>query len=230
MDICERILFLDLQNRPNDMPYSKQDLKNLVANGHTAAVLAATLAATRDLRDTGIMNRSVALLSARWSANEQAQQRGTVSNADYLLEKNKVIDALLLTVEGMPVEALEGHLPENLVPIYSESGKDEHLTTFQKLSNVEPASKPSDLWKKLGYVGLLIGILAGVVKIVEYFQKPSSPTPTEQTKAKPDSLATPPNISTSGDQSPAINAPGGDVQINYGGEAEKPVEKKTKKQ
>ncbi len=208
------------------MPYSKQDLKSLIAHGHTAAVLAATLTATRDLRDTGIMNRSVALLSARWSANEQAQQRGTVSNADYLLEKNKVIDALLLMVDGIPVEALEEHLPENLVPIYSESGKDEHLTTFQKLSNVEPASKPSDLWKKLGYVGLIIGILAGTVKIVEYFQK--SPAPIEKTATKPDSLATPPNISTSGDKSPAINAPGGDVQINYGSEPEKPANKKAK--
>ncbi|MBC7775349.1 MAG: hypothetical protein H7246_07920 [Phycisphaerae bacterium] len=197
------------------MPYSKQDLKNLVANGHTAAVLAATLTATSDLRDTGIMNRSVALLSARWSANEQARQRGTVSNADYLLEKNKVIDALLLIVDQIPVEALEGHLPENLVPIYSES---------------EPSSKPSDLWKKLGYVGLIIGILAGVVKIVEYFQKPAATIPVEQSQMKPDSLATSPNISTSGDQSPAINAPGGDVQINYGGEAEKPIEKKLKKQ
>ncbi len=195
------------------MPYSKQDLKNLVANGHTAVVLAAALVATRDLRDTGIMNRSVALLSARWSANEQAQQRGTVSNADYLLEKHKVIDVLLLLVDGIPMEALEEHLPENLVPIYSESA---------------PVSKSSEFWKKLGYVGLLVGILAGVVKIVEYFQKPPTVAPMEKTATKPDTLATPPNISTSGDKSPAINAPGGDVQINYGNEPEKPAEKKAK--
>ncbi|MFN0034750.1 MAG: hypothetical protein ACKVUS_06780, partial [Saprospiraceae bacterium] len=61
------------------MAYSKQDLKNLVAKGHAADVLAGVVAATRDLRDTGRLHQSASLLSARWSANEHAQQRGTVS-------------------------------------------------------------------------------------------------------------------------------------------------------
>ena len=202
--------FWDLQHRPSEMAYSKQDFKNLVVNGHTAAVLAATVAVGTELRDTGALHRSAMLLSARWSANEQAQQHGTVSNADYLLEKNKVIDALLAILHPLPEESIAEHLPSNLVPITSEL-------------EGPVSSKPSDFWKKFGYVGLLVGILAGVVKIVEYFQKPPATEKTEQPAVKADSLITPPNISTSGHQSPAVNAPGGDVQIKYDSEPASPT-------
>ncbi|MFN0175254.1 MAG: SUMF1/EgtB/PvdO family nonheme iron enzyme [Saprospiraceae bacterium] len=161
------------------MPYSKQDLKNLIANGHTAAVLVGVVAATNDLRDTGRMHQSASLLSARWSANELAQQRGTVSNADYLLEKNKVTDALLGMVGELPDGVVEVQLPESFVPISSGSGSSKHTT-------------PSEFWKRLGYVGLIVGILAGGIKILEYLKKPLAGGSIEQTS--PDSLLIPPTI------------------------------------
>ncbi len=200
------------------MPYSKQDLKNLIANGHAAAVLVGVVAATKDLRDTGRMHQSASLLSARWSANELAQQRGTVSNADYLLEKNKVTDALLGLVGELPDGVIEVELSTSV----GVTGSHPDTTTDT------PHSKPSDFWKKLGYVGLIIGVLAGVVKIVEYFQKPDVTPATEQYKVNPDSLPPAPTMQTSGKQSPVINAPGGEVHINYGSEPEKPVDKKAK--
>lgn len=85
------------------------------------------------------------------------------------------------------------------------------------MSNLKQSKKksPSQFWKRFGYVGLIVSILAGAVKIIEYFQKPTPSVSSEQHSTKPDSVFIPSGLSTSGDQSPATYAPGGNVTISY---------------
>lgn len=186
---------------------SKQKLKRERTDNAIAAIMNATVS----LEDQHFHNRAI-LLWQGINKNERDRGANLISQEVYVSEENRINKALLLLIDDLPNDLFEQHAKVLPAP---------PLTP--------PAKTPFDFWKNLGYVGLLVGILAGVVKIVEYFQKPPTVTPMEKTATKPDNLATPTTISTSGDQSPAINAPGGDVQINYGGEAEKPIEKKPKK-
>jgi len=186
---------------------SKQKLKRERAENAIAAIMHATEA----LEDKHFYNRAI-LLWQGVNKNERDRGANLISQDEYSIEDNRINKALLLLIDDLPYDLFENQA--RILPAAPQAPP--------------PKTPSNDFWKKLGYVGLIVGILAGVVKIVEYFQKPSDIIKAEKTTTKPDSLATPPNISTSGDQSPAINAPGGDVQINYEAESAKSTDKKAK--
>ncbi len=95
----------------------------------------------------------------------------------------------------------------------------------QKQKRIKTAS---EFWKRLGYIGLFVSIVAGIVKIVEYFQKPIPTNSTEQNTIKPDSIVMPLGVSTTGDQSPATYAPNGNVTVTYDNSGAKPKKERSK--
>lgn len=70
-------------------------------------------------------------------------------------------------------------------------------------------------WKKLAAVPVALGVLASVAEFTGYTARDLKEKPPAETSGPP-IIQSPVNISTSGDNSPAVNTPGGDVQINYG--------------
>jgi len=103
------------------------------------------------------------LQKSRYNALKSSLLHGTISQADYLLELAKIRQAVLDMVnhlaEHWSAEGLET-IPPSEVKSTSGAAKEDN--------------RAAGIWKKIGYVGLLLGILAGMVKIIEYCGKPSN--------------------------------------------------------
>lgn len=80
---------------------SKQQLKSLVAKSRTELALQSIVAATKPLADQYLYNQAVAL-SGRWTTNERLQHLGTLTTADYHLEKEKINTAVLALIDEFP--------------------------------------------------------------------------------------------------------------------------------
>jgi hypothetical protein len=195
------------------MSNGKNELRKLISEGRASEVLESLkLAIERYGNHT--LQRDLSALSGQWHSNEQSFHNGEKPFEQYEITKNRMTSGLLDIVAKGPDWVVDTTGGPVIITLPSPD---------------TPAQPKPDLWKRLGYIGLIVGILAGVVKIVEYFQKPDVAPATEQAKAKTDSLPPAPTMQTSGKQSPIINAPGGNVTISYGSEEpEKPVEEKAK--
>lgn len=80
---------------------AKPALKNLVSKGRTELALQKIVAATQPLADQHLHNQAAAL-SGRWATNERLHHLGTLSTADYHLEKEKINTAVLALIDEFP--------------------------------------------------------------------------------------------------------------------------------
>ncbi len=135
-----------------------QQLKDLIAKGHLDQVLKYLTVYTQSLPDQDDYN-SIIQLSARWKTNERAHSLGTLTNSDYNTERNRINQAVLDLMD-----ALIDHIPD---PEIEDKAK-------KKPSDLPSSTPKTDLWKKVGYIGLILGILASMVKIIEFCNKPSA--------------------------------------------------------
>ena len=131
-----------------------QQLKNLIAKGHLDKALEYLNDYTKSLADQDYYN-SLTQLSARWKTNERAQHLGTLSTSDYNLERNKINQAVLTLLDELVDHTAGPKIADIPIPI--------------------PPANTTDLWKKIGYIGLILGILASMVKIIEFCNRPSTP-------------------------------------------------------
>lgn len=205
--------FWALQNECSNMSNGKKELRKLISDGRASEVLESLMLAG-ERYGNHTLQRDLTALSGQWHSNEQSFQAGVKSFDQYEITKNRMTSGLLVIIEKGPNWEVDTTGGPVIITLPSPD---------------TPAQPKPDLWKKLGYIGLIVGILAGVVKIVEYFQKPAEQDKTEQTQTRTDSLPPAPTMQTSGKQSPIIYAPDGNVTISYGNdEPEKPVEEKAK--
>ena len=138
-------------------------------------------------------------LSAIFEHLRCSELRGTVSFEQVNLTRNQINDRLLQLTERL-----------------ADSPPSEASYFFKKH------------WKKLAAVPVALGVLASVAEFTGYSVRDlKEKTPAET--AAPPAVQPPVNISTSGDNSPAVNAPGGEVIINYGGEDGEKAAEKSKK-
>lgn len=128
-----------------------RQLKDLIAKDRLDKVIDDLLLYTQSLADDRYHDDMIRL-SARWKANERGRMLRTLSADQYNVEKNIISDALL---------ALIGEL-----------GAANNAETNGS-ANPAPTGKV-DFWKKVGYAGLILGILASMVKIIEFCNKPSA--------------------------------------------------------
>ena len=149
------------------MSSSRQELKTLLAQGKLETALETLVHVTAHGHDAELRQR-VLNLSGQFAQLKNQHLTGLLDDKDYRLQWNRIAAAVA-----------------DIAAIDNGAVTARHRRT-----------SGSDFWKKLGYVGLIVGILAGVVKIVEYLQK-QEPAPTVQPAAEPpqkDTLvvATPP--------------------------------------
>lgn len=135
-----------------------QHLKALIANGRLDKAIEELAVYTQPLLDQSHRN-TVAQLSARWKANERANSLGTLSNSEYTMERNKINQAVLALVDEL-----------------ADSSPDMTATSTSPMSLSTTPVLPARLnfWKKVGYVGLVLGILASLAKIIEFCNRSSN--------------------------------------------------------
>ncbi len=137
--------------------------------------------------------------------------------------------ALSAIFEHLRCSELRGTVSFEQVNLTRNQINDRLLQLTDRLADAPPSAATyffKKHWKKLAAVPVALGVLASVAEFTGYSVRDLKEKPPAKTT---DSLViqSPVNISTSGDNSPAVDAPGGDVRINYGGEdkgksAEKP--------
>lgn len=139
----------------NDRPYTrnkenmsqelKQQLKTTLSNGRLDQVFGQLSDHIRSSADPHYGNE-LAQLSARWKANERAHNLGTLSGAEYNLEFNKINRALLALIDELPEDSRSQ--PAGIVPP-------------QPVTQSATLDGTGSFWKKMGYVGIVAGILGG---------------------------------------------------------------------
>ncbi|MCR9289048.1 MAG: hypothetical protein NXI23_16865 [Bacteroidetes bacterium] len=157
-------------------------LKNLLDEDKTHQVIEAiTDAAPSFQKDIFSIDKQIKQLYAK-------QLLEKIEKEEYVKEKNIITEAIREIIDQLPE-----HLELRKEPEKPIGDNDQ---------------KPS-LWKRLGNVGLIIGILAGIVEFIGVPIRDLFP------KSEDDS-STPTKIMIStGDNSPPIEA-GGDVNVSYG--------------
>ena len=142
-------------------------------------------------KDKQLLNNAT-IQSARLKNIEKQTINGALSHEEEQKQFAKIRVALLTIVQGLP---------------------DNWIIDETKSSPVAFEVSPKMLWKKYAvYVAALVVFIAGIValNLINIFKK-SDTTKTPIEIRLPD-----PNLSTSGDNSPAIITNSGDVTINYG--------------
>lgn len=117
-------------------------LKEHIRKGRTDLAISGLLSGTKTLADQHLHNQ-VTALSARWNTNEKQFHLGLLSGSDYNLEKNKINQSLIVLLSEL---AEAGDIPQNSV------------SNKQKF----------DLWKTLGYVAVIAGILGGFAEFFNF--------------------------------------------------------------
>lgn len=196
----------------------RQNLEDLLIQGKTKQVINKLLEYTKSTENTDI-HQEIIKISARYKEYEKQRMGNLTSNENLNISLNQIQDTLLTIIQ--------------------KTFSDNPEITDAAINSTKPKF---DLWKVLGSVAIIIGIIAGIAEFSGYslrdiMTKPSTETPsntnpdeqepTQNTdKAKPANPAQQDiNISTEGEQSPAIHSDG-DVDINYGNS--KPAKKDTK--
>lgn len=130
----------------------KQQLKTTLSNGRLDQVFGQLSDHIRTLPDPHYGNE-LAQLSARWKANERAHNLGTLAGAEYNLEFNKINRALLVFID---------ELPESSRSQTAEIGPPQPVTQSATLNGT------GSFWKKMGYVGIVAGILGGFAEFAGF--------------------------------------------------------------
>ena len=133
-----------------------QSLRDFMAKGRLDKAIEDLTKYAQSLSDQHYHN-AVTQLSARCQTNERAHNLGTISNSEYTTERNKISHAILALVNELADDA-----SKPLDNVTKENGS----------ATVVPGNKV-DFWKKVGYIGLILGILASMAKIIEFCSKPS---------------------------------------------------------
>lgn len=142
------------------MPATHQNLRALLAQGNLEAVLQALVQHTAHTDDADLRQR-VLTLSGQFAALKKQHLTGLLDDKDYRLQLNRITAAAAEIVDS---EADSGAVTQS------------HRLT--------PPAPRSSFWKKLIYLGLLVGILAGTVQVVDYVQK-QQPAPVGKPAAEP---------------------------------------------
>lgn len=194
----------------------KEELKNLLAQGNTKEVIKKLLEQSQSFTNEDL-RREINLVSSRYNDYEDLWINNLTSEENLQITKNQIHNTLY-----------------NLInKVYSD--------TLEDVTSTSNDSKAKfNLWKIIGSAAIIIGIIAGIAEfsgysLWDFLAKPSTETPSntnpeEQESTQNTDKANPAqqqdiNISTEGDQSPAIHSDG-DVDINYGDS--KPAKKDTK--
>lgn len=138
------------------MPATHQNLRALLAQGNLESALQSLVALTAHSDDADLRQR-VLTLSGQFAALKKQHLTGLLNDSDYRLQLNRITAAVAEVVDS--------------------EANSEVVTQSHRLTT------PS-FWKKIGYVGLVVGILAGAVQVVEYVQK-QKPVPVEKPAAEP---------------------------------------------
>lgn len=160
------------------MPATHQNLRALLAQGNLEAALQALVHLTAHTDDADLRQR-VLTLSGQFAALKKQHLTGLLEDKDYRLQLNRITAAVAEIVDN---EARE--------------------SVCVTQNHADTPNEPSSFWKKIGYVGLLVGILAGVVQVVDYVQKqqpalmekPATEPPKPDPVAVPVPHATPPAV------------------------------------
>ena len=142
------------------MPATHQNLRALLAQGNLEAALQALVALTAHSDDADLRQRALTL-SGQFAALKKQHLTGLLEDKDYRLQLNRITAAVAEMVDS--------------------EADSEAVTQSHRLT---PPAPRSSFWKKVGYVGLLVGILAGTVQVVDYVQK-QQPAPAEKPAAEP---------------------------------------------
>lgn len=138
--------------------------------------------------------------------------------------------ALSAIFEHLRCSELRGTVSFEQVTLTRNQINDRLLQLTDRLADAPPSAATYFLqkhWKKLAAVPVALGVLASVAEFTGYSVRDLKEKTPAETSAPP-IIQSPVNISTSGDNSPAVHAPGGDVRINYGGEDEEKAAEKSK--
>lgn len=127
------------------MSSQNQNPKELLAQGNLESALETLVRLCQHADDADLRQR-VLTLSGQFAALKKQHLTGLLEDKDYRLQLNRITAAVAEIVDSNSKSLVQAESPIK--------------------------NKKADFWKKLGYVGLIVGILAGVVKIVEYLQKP----------------------------------------------------------
>lgn len=142
------------------MTATHQNLRALLAQGNLEAVLQSLVQHTAHTDDADLRQR-VLTLSGQFAALKKQHLAGLLDDKDYRLQLNRITAAVAEIVDS--------------------KADSQAVTQSHRLTSPAPRSS---FWKKLGYLGLLVGILAGAVQIVDYVQK-QQPVPVEKPAAEP---------------------------------------------
>ncbi|MFM9950137.1 MAG: carboxypeptidase regulatory-like domain-containing protein [Saprospiraceae bacterium] len=130
----------------------KEQLKDTLSNGRLDQVFGQLNDYVRSLTDPHYGNE-LAQISARWKANERAHNLGTLAGAEYNLELNKINLALLVFIDEFPESSRSqpagGMLPKPATQSATLDGK-------------------GSFWKKMGYIGIIAGILGGFAEFAGF--------------------------------------------------------------
>ncbi len=173
---------------------AKQTLLKWLAEDDLQKVIPALFFLADKYKEEQLRNQATSQ-SRRLKALEKEKINGTLSHEEDHLQAAKIGQALLQIIQDLP---------------------DDWTLDGMENAPVSAATAPKIHWKKYAAYGTgLVALLAGIAELTGYsvrdlFQK-KEPTETPAEKRPPA-----PNVSTSGDNSPAVITNDGDVNINYG--------------
>lgn len=138
---------------------------------------------------------NIALQSSRINELDRQVAKGVISSEEYYVQSAKIKTALLRSIRELDDD---WRLDKKGVSII--------------LQSLNPKKKKN---RVLVYIGLMALFLIGFIVIFRLNDKKSIPQQQPiKTSINPNLK---PNVSTTGDQSPAIHTDDGDVNVNYGG-------------
>ncbi len=132
---------------------TKEELHQMIAAGNTQSALDTLFALTH--ADFPGLHEQAILQSNRLREINRQQSMGLVDFGHIGPEKARINKALL---------DLISELPDSPAATTAQS---------KSQSNDSRGSNKTDVWKKVGYAGLILGILASVIKIIEFYRHPS---------------------------------------------------------
>lgn len=123
----------------------KKELRNLIAKGKTEQTIQQLLAHTKSTD----LHKSVVMQSAKYQNYKEASINGLLSHEEDKTTLANINHSLLLIIEKL--KELEEKSPEH-----------------KKEKNKQPVKRKKDTWKIIGYIALVIGILAGIAEFSGY--------------------------------------------------------------
>ncbi len=173
---------------------AKEILLNWLANDNLQKVLQGLFSLAGKYRDELLRDKTT-FQSGRQKNLETQRINSTISHEEEALQSAKIRDALLQIIKNIPDDWILDEIKNLPTPI-------------------SVASKMK--WKKyIAYFAAVVAVLAGIAELSGYSLRDIFG---KNEKMENSTLPQPPvpNVSTSGDNSPAVITRDGDVNINYG--------------